>query len=275
MVAVPNFIPVGELAAGYNKDDSNALPCSAGLAGKNLTLYFDNGWIIEHSFVDSDTLIWTMTNGDNAGELATESYMAFNPRPDIYLVDFVKSRERATTVSVVLDFNQGIFTAVLAEMPTREEAEKPFLARIAAGQELTGVNATFLHGGIDTPCTAATPRHEQTAELVGKRIEYTYAPDEQYEHVYLNQNFYVWHCLRGPEKGLTDAERCAYYKIAEQLYLFVWREKIIPTLGLILVDLQALQTAGKIVGYQENDFGELSNFRVGAKARIIDPGQRS
>jgi hypothetical protein len=269
MTEVPQFIPVGELAEGYNRHDSNALPCSADLAGKSLTLYFDNGPVIEHRFLDDNRLVWTITSGDDAGDLAEETYMAFNPRPDIYLIDFVKSRERAMTVSIVLDFRQGIFTAVLAEMPTRAEAEKPFLERIAAGQELTGVSAVFLHGSIDSPGTACTPRHEQTAELIGKRIEYTYAPDEKYEHVYMNENFYTWHCLRGPEKGLTDAERCAYYKISDQLYLFVWREKIIPTLGLILVDLQALQTSGKIVGYHGNDFGRLINFRVGAKARII------
>jgi hypothetical protein len=269
MGTVPQFIPVGELAEGYNKADSNALPLTADLAGKNLTLYFDNGSVIEHRFVDANTLVWTITSGDNAGDQAEESYTASNPRPDIYLIDYVKSRERSMTVSVVLDFRQNIFTAVLAEMPTRKEAEKPFLERIAAGQELTGVSAAFLHGSINSPCTGATPRHEQTTELIGKRIEYTYAPDEKYEHVYMNQNFYTWHCLRGPEKGLTDAERCAYYKIADQLYLFVWREKIIPTLGLILVDLQALQTSGKIVGYHGNDFGRLINFRVGAKARII------
>lgn len=268
MTDVPHFIPVGELAAGYNKDDSNALPFNADLAGKTQTLYFDNGWIIEHRFVDSDTLIWTMTNGDNAGEQATESYMAFNPRPGIYLLDFVKSRELSMTVSIVLDFSRSIFTAVVAQMPTREEAEKPFLARIAAGEELTGVRATFLHGSINVPFTHSTARHEQTDELIGKRVEYTYAPEEQYEHLYMNRNFYVWHCLRGPEKGLTDADRCAYYKIADQLYLFVWREKIVPTLGLILVDLLALQTSGKIVGYHGNDFGRLSNFRVGARARI-------
>lgn len=269
MDSVPQFIPVGELAAGYNKADSNALPRSTDLAGRNLTLYCDNGSVIEYRFVDADTLVWTVTSGDKAGEQAEESYTASKPRPDIYLIDFVKSRERAMTVSVVLDFSQNIFTAVLGELPTREEAEKPFLERIAAGQELTGVSATFLHGSINSPSSATTPRHEQTTELVGKRIEYTYAPDEKYEHVYMNPNFYTWHCLRGPEKGLTDAERCAYYKIADRLYLFVWREKIIPTLGLILVDLQALQTSGKIAGYHGNDFGRLINFRVGAKARII------
>ena len=38
-------------------------------------------------------------------------------------------------------------------------------------------------------------------------------------------------CLDGVEKGLADVDRCHYVQVAEDLYLFVWREKIIPTLG--------------------------------------------
>ncbi|MDR8377715.1 molybdenum cofactor biosynthesis protein F, partial [Acinetobacter baumannii] len=59
-------------------------------------------------------------------------------------------------------------------------------------------------------------------------------------------------------------------QVAEDLYLFVWREKIIPTLGVILIDLQQMRTDGKIMGYQGSDFGALSNFPVGASAKILN-----
>ena len=58
--------------------------------------------------------------------------------------------------------------------------------------------------------------------------------------------------------------------VADDLYLFVWREKIVPTLGVILIDLQQMRTDGKIMGYQESDFSTLSNFPVGATAEIIN-----
>ncbi|MBX4313659.1 hypothetical protein K4G94_22820, partial [Mycobacterium tuberculosis] len=82
--------------------------------------------------------------------------------------------------------------------------------------------------------------------------------------IYLNDNFYAWQCLDGVEKGLADVDRCHYVQVAEDLYLFVWREKIIPTLGVILIDLQQMRTDGKIMGYPGSDFGALSNFPVGA-----------
>ena len=262
------WISVGELEQGF-APDNNSLQPVPDLSGKTLSLHFNNGRTIEHHFVDDTTLIWTVLRGEGAGESSQERYTATNPRPEIYLVDFVKSRERAMSVSLVLDTGQGTFTAVIAELPTREEAEKPFLERIAAGQELTGVRATFLHGSINTPFTASTPRHETTTELIGKRVVYIYSPTEQYEHVYTNQNYYTWHCLRGSEQGLSDSDRCSYYKLSDLLYLFVWREKINPTLGLVIVDLRTLQTTGKVLGYHGNDFGRLSNFPVGAKARIV------
>ena len=72
------------------------------------------------------------------------------------------------------------------------------------------------------------------------------------------------------EKGLADVDRCHYVKVAEQLYLFVWREKIIPTLGVVMIDLQGMRTDGKILGYQGSDFSALSNFAVGAHAQVLN-----
>ncbi len=45
------------------------------------------------------------------------------------------------------------------------------------------------------------------------------------------------------------------------LYLFIWREKIVPTLGVVLVDLERLKTTGQILGYRGFDFGAVSCFR--------------
>lgn len=268
MNELPCFIPVGDLAHGF-APDSNILEPVGELGGRRLSLFFADGRVIKHRFIDAETLVWRVTAGEGAGESAEERYRAVNPRPGIYFVDFVKGGERATSVSLVLDLSRGIFTAVLGRLPTRTDVEMPFVDRIAAGRELTGVKATFLHGSIDVPFTPAAPRHMPTTELVGKRVEYTYSLTERYEHVYLNGNFYAWHCLQGAEEGLCDVDRCHYYQLGEKFYLFVWREKIVPTLGIVLVDLERLRTSGKIFGYQGDDFGRLSNFPVGATARIL------
>jgi hypothetical protein len=58
--------------------------------------------------------------------------------------------------------------------------------------------------------------------------------------------------------------------IADELYLFVWREKLIPTLGVVLVDLLQMKTTGMLFGYESHDFGKLTNVRIGAYAEVIN-----
>jgi hypothetical protein len=110
----------------------------------------------------------------------------------------------------------------------------------------------------------------RTTELVGKRIRYRYSTTELYEHIYLNPSFYSWHCLSGVEAGLCDTDFCHYIKLREELYLFVWQEKIVPTLGVVTIDLVRGKTDGKIFGYAGYDFGARSNFPVGAFVEFVN-----
>lgn len=263
------WIPVGELADAF-APEANILAASDDLVGRTLDLHFDNGSVIEHRFVSADELIWTIKAGSDVGSSARERYDCSMLREGFYFVDFIKSQERAMSVSLVLDLAGAVFTAVIGQMPTREEAGKTMASRIAAGEELTAVGATFAHGTIDVAYDSGRPLHRPTTELVGKRVFYKYSPTEEYEHIYLNARLYSWHCIIGVEAGLGDTERCHYYKISDSLYLFVWREKIIPTLGIIMIDLNRGKTTGKIMGYKDADFATLSNFRVGAFARVLN-----
>ena len=258
------WMPVGELAKGF-ASRNYALPLSGDLAGKELKLYFEDGALVECSFATIDTLLWKTTAMRSP---VKEACSVTRVRQGIYFVDLVKHLERATTLSLVLDLRRGVFTAVEARLPQKAETRGSLLSRIDGRRELTDVAASFRHGAIGRPFEASMPRHAATEDLVGKRIEYTYSPTECYEHIYLNGSFYTWHCLRGEEKGLADTDVCHFYKLARKLYLFVWREKIVPTLGVVVVDLEAMRTSGKILGYEGNDFGKVVNFRVGARARL-------
>ena len=268
------FIPVGELARAFARD-SNALPLSGELAGKRIRLHFEDGAFTECCFETMSKLVWKPASGADCSQATEEACTVTRVRRAIYFVDFVKHLERATTLSLVLDLSRGIFTAVEGRLPKKKEARQDLLARVDAGRELTDVAAIFRPGAIDRSFGPATPRHAVTEELVGKRIAYTYSPTECYEHIYLNGSFYTWHCLLGAEKGLADTDCCHSYKLARNLYLFAWREKIVPTLGVVVVDLNAMRTTGKIFGYDGNDFRKTVNFRIGARARLqnITPSQ--
>jgi hypothetical protein len=109
---------------------------------------------------------------------------------------------------------------------------------------------------------------------VGARAEYSYGPSECYEHIYLNEHFYTWHCLRGNEEGLADTDRCHYRKLGDRLYLFVWREKLVPTLGVVVLDYTDWVSRGKIFGYEGGDFARLTNFTVGAAIKLVNVVER-
>jgi hypothetical protein len=273
MVDAPRWITAGELARAFAADNNK--PRSTGdLAGRTFELHLENGQTVEHRFESDSRLRWVIAGGTSQGREAQEAYVATKAREGIYFVDFIRHLERATTVSLVLDLNRGIVTALVARLPDESEAHRSLMDRLAAGDELTGVSCTFLQGSVNTSFTRETARHLPGSELVGKRVEYTYSPTERYEHIYLNERYYTWHCLQGAERGLADTDLCHHYTIASDLFFFVWREKIVPTVGAIVADFDIMRTVGKIFGYEGGDFGRVSNFAVGAHARVLNVMRR-
>ncbi|MFV3402431.1 MULTISPECIES: molybdenum cofactor biosynthesis F family protein [Pseudomonas] len=260
-----DWITVGALADGF-ATQAFILPNLADLAGKRFNLCFENGWQIDHRF-DAQYVSWAQAGDDCTGRAA---YRATSVRPGIYLVDFLKhERGNDYSVSLVLDTLTQSFTAVIATLPDAEQASEGLYARALAGQQLTGVQVEFYHGSLDRPWVTGACPHAPTSALVGIRNLYRYSPTEVYEHIYLNDDFYTWHCIKGVEQGLCDTDRCHYYKIADELYLFVWREKIVPTLGLVMIDMQHHRSDGKIFGYAGDSFDQLSNFPVASYCRVL------
>ncbi|WP_028867010.1 molybdenum cofactor biosynthesis F family protein [Psychromonas arctica] len=262
------WVQVGDLANGF-ASDANTLKYVDDLEGKTFDFYMENGWLIRHVFNSGSSLTWEILKGNGVGEKVTEAYTATSIREGVYFVDFIKSKEKATSVSLVMNLNSDNGTAIINRMPSKQETMRPAYQRVMDGDLLTPVDSVFVQFTMGTAYTQGRG-HQHTDELIGKRVQYTYSQHESYEHVYLNQNYYTWQCLNGVEKGLADTDLCHYYKIDEELYLFVWREKIIPTAGVIMIDLKCLKTTGKIVGYDGTDFEKLNNFPVGAYAKLLN-----
>ncbi|RQZ12936.1 molybdenum cofactor biosynthesis protein F [Burkholderia sp. Bp9031] len=260
----PVFIQVGALADGFAPDANILAPVNA-LVGRSLALGDASGAWRVYTF-DAGALQWRDAATDASGRAPCR---VTRLRDDLYFVDYIDPAARATSVSLVIDVGSGVWTSVAGTLPTEADTRVDAFTRVARGLPLTGVDAAFRHGTLGGH-TQPGPLHGPTRELIGKRTMYCYSPTECYEHIYLNENFYAWQCLQGVEGGLADVDRCHYFRIAEQLYLFVWREKVVPTLGVVLIDLAQRKTDGKIFGYQGGDFGTLSNFPIGAHAQVLN-----
>jgi hypothetical protein len=263
------WISVGTLAESFAADNNN-LARSTDLVGKRITLYGADGSTAHCDFITGDALKWA-SEVDRAEGGETYTYVATSPRRGIYFIDFVRDGSQPPcSISIVADMNFGVATIVTGQLPTANEAHVSILRRAQAHQELTPVAAEFIAATIDRPYDSSAPHHQPTADLVGLRLQHRYNPNEVYEHIYLNEKRYAWHCLLGIEQGLSDVDRCHYYKIADKLYLFVWREKIIPTLGAVLLDLDRMKTTGKILGYADDALTAVSNFQVGAHSKLLN-----
>jgi hypothetical protein len=262
------WVQVGDLADGF-APEANTLNYVDDLAGQTIDLHTEDNTVIRHDFISDTEVAWSVIKNGETQTQGTENYTVTSIREGIYFVDFLKKLERATSVNIVLNMNTGNATVCVSHMPTKEETMRPVYQRVLDNDVLTPVEVTFIQASINTPFTEGSG-HASTAELIGKRVRYEYNPKEFYEHIYLNQNYYTWQCLKGVEKGLAETDLCHYFKIDERLYFFVWREKVIPTVGVIMIDLERMKTTGKILGYDGTDFEKLNNFPVGAFAKILN-----
>ncbi len=261
------FIQVGELVKGISED---TLPVDEAIAGALLTLSAEDGSVTRLAFPKPDLLVWEIVSGPQAGLRGEEACVVTRPRDDVVVVDYVASTRRATSITIVLDLARSAATIVVGTLPTAEEAAHSAFDLATEGAELTLVATEFLSAAIDRPFVPGEHPHVPTDELVGKRVQYVYSRTEAYEHIYLNENLYTWQCLRGSEQGLADTDRCHCRKIGDELYLFVWREKVIPTLGVVLVDWRLKRSNGKLFGYESSDFGVLSTTPISSQATLLN-----
>ncbi len=260
------FPTIEELSNGFSEF---RLPQSDYMIEKVITLNYEDNSSIKLEFLTTDVLTAVFSE---TGEKLAANYTLVSPREGIFFLDFVKSYGDATSISMILDINKGIATTLFGTLPTKQEVLISQFERADKGMSMTSVKALFKHAAIDTPFTAKTEIHEPTTDLVGKRIQFKYSSNDIYEHIYLNEKYYVWHCIKGIEKGLCDTDRCFYFKIAEDLYWFTWCEKVVPTIGTVMEDLNKtkMRSYGKIYGYETYEMTKVTNFPIGSYAKELN-----
>lgn len=246
-----DWISVTGLEKGF-ETGSYALDNSADLSGKKIELHDAEG-NVQRLDIDQDQL---RVDDGEAVRLRLTSL-----RQGVYLLDWLDETARPTTsCTVVLDTLTDSYTRVTGTLPTFDTIKTGLYERALGGRALTDVKVDISHGTVNRAFSDGACPHAVTDELIGVRNLYRYSPTEIYEHTYLNPNFYTWQCLKGVEQGLCDTDACHYYKITDDLYLFIWREKIVPTLGIVMIDEQNHRSDGKIFGVGDTEDAPLANF---------------
>ncbi|MEU7527450.1 MoaF C-terminal domain-containing protein [Saccharothrix sp. NPDC042600] len=123
---------------------------------------------------------------------------------------------------------------------------------------------------VDLPGATGAPP-EPSRALIGRRAMWIYSTEHAYEHVYLSPHWYTWQCLAGPERGLADTDENTTYRLRPGIYVFTWREKVIPCAAVTVADhrdVTRLRSHGALFGLDES--GETpTHFTFGAHGRLL------
>ncbi|MFI1918065.1 molybdenum cofactor biosynthesis F family protein [Nocardia sp. NPDC020380] len=245
------WLPLDGLAPGF---DANKGALSQELTGRTVLLTDDDGYT-EYRFA-ADTVEWEHRTQDQT-HTGTDRYEAFDIADGLVYSQFHRADEPATAVSLMLDFTTGHALTVHTTIGDPEPGRTRVRQRFTPGR----IAGTPAHG----PAPAATNT------LTGRRALWVYSPEHAYEHVYLSPDWYSWQCLAGPERGLADTDENTIYQLRPGIYVFAWREKVIPCAAVTVADhrdLRGLRSHGALFGLDETGRTPV-HFTFGAYGRLL------
>jgi hypothetical protein len=250
------WLPLDGLEAGF---DANKGRPSTALTDRTITVVDDRGTRITHRFT-ADTVSWEYAPG--AGDpvpasAGVDRYEAFDVADDLVYAQFHHADRPADAVSLLLDLRTGHALSVVSTIgdpaPGRTRVRQRFVPARIEGIPVTG--------------SAPAP----TTALVGRRVMWVYSTEHAYEHVYLSPQWYTWQCLAGPERGLADTDENSAYQLRPGIYVFAWREKVIPCAAVTVADHRnprGMRSHGVLFGLDET--GRVpTHFTFGAFGRLL------
>jgi hypothetical protein len=229
------------------------------LSQKAITIYLNlNNWVIKYIFHDANFLTWEVLEGtQEKGTSDSENYESFSLAPGIFLIDFVKRSKPEQCITMTLDLNAMKATVAITDI-VREEGDQYLCQH------------DFVHAEIDKAgSNGDIIPHERTTDLIGKRIMWTYSCIHKYEHIYLNDCLFTWHCLGGPEKGVADTNGCVCFRLAPDVYLFSWWEKLLPCRAVMIFNLKEMRSAGSFFGGNP-ETKQIVHCTVGAYGKLLN-----
>ncbi len=250
---VDSWLPLDGLEPGFNR---NRLPLSTALDGRVVQIDLDGGATATLRVEGDKRAVWS-AEGELGAIAGPQQADVVEAAPGLYFVDLVPDdADVPHTVTVALDEANGRATVVLTTLGESHTLGKPSVRQ--------SFHVGTIHG-VEPRGEAPAP----TSELVGRRVLYVYSEEHAYEHVYLNDFFYTWQCLAGPERGQGDTDPVTMYKLRDEVFLLCWREKIIPCASVLVIDLNERRNTGKLVGRAQDGVSRV-NFSFGALAQPLN-----
>lgn len=241
------WLPLDGLAPGF---DANKGQPSGALAGRTVRVAGDVR--TEYRFTGGTVDL----NLDEHWRTEVR-YEAFDIAEGLVYAQFQRADDPMTAVSLILDGATGhaltVHTTIGDPQPGRTRVRQRFVTGRIEGLPADG----------DAPAVSGA--------LIGRRALWVYSPEHAYEHVYLSPDWYSWQCLAGPERGLADTDEVTVYRLRPEIYVFTWREKVIPCAAVTVADHRdpyRLRSSGALFGLDESGRTPV-HFTFGAHGRLL------
>jgi hypothetical protein len=222
------------------------IPATTELVNQKMQLTLDSGTVFNLEFTQANKVHW-----QSGSESGTDWYEAIKVAPNTYYIDmtFADKPRQCRTFFVNIKTRQ-----VLCVHTIMREGE--------VGKEPRAVQ-DFTPGVLGDPAIPPTGmKPAPTRDLIGLRAIYTYNPNQCFEHIYLNEKRYAWHCIVGPLKGESDVELHITYKFDVNQYIFSWREFGLPVSTVFFHNWNQMRETGKFFAIGED--GAIANTPAGA-----------
>ncbi len=230
----------------------NQQPSTGALAGKTMTMRWDNGRTVEYRFDGAEQLSWRP-----AGERGwrTEKYKAWEPSPNVFMFGHLMSGAPDHDAQImVVDLDEGLATLLHGWVGSEYIANESQVKSVFGVVEMDGLTPPKYR------------RHRYTDEMLGRAITWEYSPGLTSMHLYSTPYSLSW-IIPGANgsMGMQWSGPSEYVKIRDGLYLAYWLEEACNgTLGTLLVNLKTMHDCG--IGLHCGPNG-LSLSPVGAIAR--------
>lgn len=140
---------------------------------------------------------------------------------------------------------------------------------VARDQPVAGecrVVQTYMVGSLDGGIPTGF-KPERTRDLAGQRLLIIYSPNHYYEQIFLNSGRYCWHNLKGEQYGHAASETCDFFKFDDKIYVYSWREMLIPCGTSYILNYRSNVATGKFIGWSGD--GQISHSYAGGEMQIL------
>ena len=245
----PRVFPPGRGGMSGNKQE-----VSDYLVGKEMTVRYDHGPVIEYRFDEIQSLRWRKEGQRN---WFTARYESWESSPDLVMFAHLLEGEPDHDAHIVVaDFEHGLASCLHGTMGSE------YIGNEGQVENLFGVIEAE---GLTPP---RYRRHQFTDELVGKALTWNYDRQSGLTsmHLYTTPHSLSW-IIFGQDGagGMEWSGPAAYVKIRDGIYLGYWLEEACNgTLGTILINMNTMHDCG--AGYHGGADG-VSLSAVGAHSR--------